>query len=109
MSECEHVWGFAWSGKDGNDFMVLCSVCLDTLPREQAEAMLNEHALLKREIESYLRLDEEGYASLAVQLVAAEKENAALKRVREYVEEVCEEDFVMWCREQDALLTADDA
>ena len=31
--------------------------------------------------------------------------HTALKRVREYVEEVCEEDFVMWCREQDALLT----
>ena len=35
---------------------------------------------VEAENESYLRLDEEGYASLAVQLVDAETENAALKR-----------------------------
>ena len=30
------------------------------------------------------------------------------ERLKEYIEETCDEDFVMWCREQDALKEDDD-
>ena len=52
---------------------------------ERAKDWADEVALLEAENESYQRLDEEGYAGLAVQLVDAERENEWMRREVERV------------------------
>ena len=56
MSECEHTWGFVvsyWRGAD--KVFVVCKnpKCKMVLTKGMAEAMLNEHAALKRLVDEY--------------------------------------------------------
>ena len=73
---------------------------------------MSEHvARLKRVLDESYGFDVEmdrGISEPLTALEIIENEHTALKRAKEYVEEVCEEDFVMWCREQDDLLTAEE-